>query len=45
MRYDAAIVGAGAAGSMAAYLLSKKGYRVIVREKTVPWERRYAGGW
>ena len=44
MRYDAAIVGAGAAGSMAAYLLSKKGYRVIVLEKNRAVGEKVCGG-
>ncbi len=33
MKFDVVIVGAGAVGNMTAYLLAKKGYKVIVLEK------------
>lgn len=33
MQFDVAIVGAGAVGNMTAYLLAKKGYKVVVLEK------------
>lgn len=44
MRYDAAIVGAGAAGSMVAYLLARKGYRIIVLEKNRAVGGKVCGG-
>ena len=44
MRCDAAIVGGGAAGNMAAYLLSKKGYKIVVLEKNKSIGNKVCGG-
>ncbi|MEM1633188.1 MAG: FAD-dependent oxidoreductase [Sulfolobales archaeon] len=44
-KYDVVIVGAGIAGSSAAYYLARKGYKVIVLEKAhVPGQRNSSGG-
>ncbi|MCK4766122.1 MAG: geranylgeranyl reductase family protein [Candidatus Aminicenantes bacterium] len=42
--YDAVVVGAGPAGSTAAYILSKKGYRVLLLDKEKFPRRKLCGG-
>lgn len=44
MRFDAAIIGGGAAGNMAAWLLAKKGYRIVVLEKKGSIGKEVCGG-
>jgi geranylgeranyl reductase family protein len=44
MRFDIAIVGAGAAGNMAAYLLSQKGYKTVVLEQNKSIGEKVCGG-
>lgn len=42
--YDVAVVGAGPAGSTAAYILSKKGYKVVLLDKETFPRKKLCGG-
>jgi len=44
MRFDVAILGAGATGNATAWLLSKKGYKVVVYEKNKEIGKKVCGG-
>lgn len=44
MRFDAAIIGGGAAGNMTAWLLARRGYKIVVLEKKGSIGKEVCGG-